>query len=94
MLHRHSDHCPLLLTTIPPHTKVHGSRPFRFDDHWICYDSCRTIVQNEWSSLQCNDLPIFATKLDMCGKALDNWSRFEMSELRIKIFSLEKVLSS
>lgn len=65
-------------------------RPFCFDDNWISYDACRTVIYNEWTSFPCYDLPSLATKLDMYGKAMKNWSRIEVDNLQDRIIAKKR----
>lgn len=51
-------------------------------------------MQNEWLFMPSHDLSDLASKLDMCGKALESWSRAEVGDLQSKISFKEKELSS
>lgn len=47
--HHHYNHYPLLNTTAKPCVKLYGTRPFRYENHWVKYDNCKDVVRQEWS---------------------------------------------
>lgn len=93
-MHKHSNHSPILLTTDLPSKKINGVKPFRFDDHWIWYDTCKNVVKLNWLSRPAVDIPNMTSKIDDCGKALASLASVEVGGLRSQIASCENKLIS
>lgn len=82
-----------MLTTSPPSAKIRGVKPFRFENHWVHFDSCRTVIEQEGNSCATLDIQGLTSKLGRCGDALTVWSQTEVGGLRNKIANLEKELA-
>ncbi|KAK8589224.1 hypothetical protein V6N12_023627 [Hibiscus sabdariffa] len=68
--HSFSDHCPLLVTTIPILFPIRVWH-FRFEASWLLEESCEAEVQRLWTESD-GSVP---ERLKQVGLGLDSWFR-------------------
>jgi hypothetical protein len=87
-----SDHCPLLLTYMPVQR---GKRAFRFESYWAQLPNFMKVAQQSWArDVQSGDkLRVLHIKLSRPEKALKNWSKQHVMDLRLKAQIATKVVA-
>lgn len=94
LIHQHSGHCLILLTTSPPSVKMYGTNPFslqwQLDSVWFL----QGVVKTYWEARIALDAHDLATKLKSYGSTLTSWSHLEVRDLRSKIHKAEQKLAT
>lgn len=79
-----SNHCPLLVTTIPMLTK--GRKLFRFKSYWAEEPKCKEVISNQWAlGIGPTMQKKRASSLYHCRTGLQRWSRTKFPNNKKKI---------
>ncbi|KAF8730243.1 hypothetical protein HU200_017221 [Digitaria exilis] len=86
-----SDHCPMVMTCKPFHRQYKG---FRFESYWLKQQGFMDLVKAIWDrpTHSNNKARVLHIKLARLGKALRNWSKQRVEELKQQAQLAEQIV--